>query len=250
MLLRRLYFGQSAQSIRFQSWLLLFDFLVISFFVISPFIEHGAGFLAVDYAIAVFLAIDLAARAWAYGDFRRWIARPLVWADIAVLVSLIAPAFLANLGFLRLLRAYSIVNGATFWRVIGGGRWRDTELSEFVKAATNLGVFVFMMTALVHTGFAGRVPELHSYMESLYFTVTTLTTTGYGDVTLPGFWGRALAIFIMIGGVSLFFRLVQVAMRTPKVRHACAECGLQRHEADAVHCKACGAPLNIPHDND
>lgn len=87
-------------------------------------------------------------------------------------------------------------------------------------------------------------------MDSLYFTVTTLTTTGYGDIVLPGAGGRLLSIVIMIGGVSLFFRLVQVTMRTPKVRFDCKSCGLQRHEADAVHCKACGAPLRISHDND
>jgi voltage-gated potassium channel len=35
-----------------------------------------------------------------------------------------------------------------------------------------------------------------------------------------------------------------------KVRHPCPRCGLQRHEADAVHCKACGMVLNIPDDED
>jgi voltage-gated potassium channel len=249
-LLRVLYFGSTKQSVRFQSWLLVLDAMIIGFFIVSPFLERSSTFLIVDLLIAAFLALDLAARAWAFGDLRRWLSRPIVWADFAVLASLVAPAFLTNLGFLRLLRAYSIVNGTTFWRVLGGGRWRDTQVSEFVKAATNLAVFIFMMTALVHSAFAGRVPALHSYMESLYFTVSTLTTTGFGDITLPGFWGRAVAIFIMIGGVSLFLRLVQVAMRLPKVRQPCERCGLERHEADAVHCKACGALLHIPHDND
>lgn len=248
--LHSLYFGRSKPSIRFQGWLLVFDFILIAFFIASPFLERTPAFLLVDYLIASLLALDLAARAWAYGDLRRWFMRPIVWADIAVLASLVAPAFVSNLGFLRLLRAYSLINGQAFWRVIGGGRWRESELSDLVKASSNLIVFIFMMSALVHSGFAARVPTLHSYMESLYFTVATLTTTGYGDIVLPGFWGRALSIFIMIGGVSLFFRLVQVTIRTPKVRHACPTCGLMRHEADAVHCKACGTQLSIRHDNE
>jgi voltage-gated potassium channel len=249
-LLHHLYFGHSPASIRFQSWMLILDVVIISFFMVSPFLERSRTFLAVDYAIALVLAVDLVARAWAFGDLRRWLKQPIVWADIAVLASLIAPAFLFNLGFLRVLRIYSMVHGPTFWRMLAGGRLRDTAPSEFIKAATDLLVFIFMMTALVHSGFAGRVPVLNSYMESLYFTVTALTTTGFGDVTLPGFWGRALSILIMLGGVSLFFRLIHVAMRAPKVRHPCTQCGLQRHESDAVHCKACGAMLNIPNDND
>ena len=50
----------------------------------------------------------------------------------------------------------------------------------------------------------------------------------------------------MIFGVTLFLRLLQALVRPHKVRYACPVCGLQRHEADAVHCKACGTLLNIP----
>ena len=41
-------------------------------------------------------------------------------------------------------------------------------------------------------------------------------------------------------------RLLQALIRPHKVRHACPACGLQRHDVDAVHCKACGKLLNIP----
>ena len=246
-LLNELYHGHSKPAVRFQAIWLIFDALLIAFFMASPFIERGATFLFIDYAIALVLALDLFARAWAYGSFSRWIARPIVWADFAVLISLVVPVYAANLGFLRILRAYSLVNGNSFWRLVGRNWLR---YSETIKATTNLAVFIFMMTALVHALFAARVPEIRSYMDSLYFTVTSLTTTGYGDIILPGFWGRAISVVTMLGGVSLFFRLIQVAMRVSKVRYPCPSCGLQRHESDAVHCKACGHLLNIPHEND
>lgn len=50
----------------------------------------------------------------------------------------------------------------------------------------------------------------------------------------------------MFFGVTLFLRLAQVLFRPVKVRHPCLHCGLQRHDPDAVHCKACGNLLNIP----
>lgn len=80
----------------------------------------------------------------------------------------------------------------------------------------------------------------------MYFTVTTLTTTGFGDITLKGEVGRLLSILIMVFGVSLFLRLIQTMFRPSKVRFTCQQCGLFLHEADAVHCKHCGAVLNIP----
>jgi voltage-gated potassium channel len=55
----------------------------------------------------------------------------------------------------------------------------------------------------------------------------------------------------MIVGISLFLRFVQAVFRPGgKVRFSCPQCGLQRHDHDAVHCKACGHILAIPNDED
>jgi voltage-gated potassium channel len=93
-------------------------------------------------------------------------------------------------------------------------------------------------------------PEPSNFLDAMYFTITTLTTTGFGDITLQGETGRLLSIIIMIFGVSLFLRLVQTMFRPSKVRYVCPACGLFLHEADAVHCKHCGRVLNIPSDGD
>jgi voltage-gated potassium channel len=50
----------------------------------------------------------------------------------------------------------------------------------------------------------------------------------------------------MIFGVSLFLRMAQILFRPTKVHFECPQCGLSRHEADAVHCKDCGHILRIP----
>jgi voltage-gated potassium channel len=110
----------------------------------------------------------------------------------------------------------------------------------------NLLVFLLVMTALVFETQVGRNDEIGNYADALYFTVTTLTTTGFGDITLHGTYGRLLAVLIMIFGVSLFLRLAQTVFRPGKVHYTCPTCGLNRHDADAVHCKHCGETLNIP----
>ena len=93
--------------------------------------------------------------------------------------------------------------------------WVVPTNEELVVAAVNLVVFVFGMT-------------------------------GFGDITLTGTPGHRLSVIIMIFGVTLFLRLVQVLLRPAKVRYSCPTCGLQRHDRDAVHCKTCGTILNIP----
>ena len=93
--------------------------------------------------------------------------------------------------------------------------------------------------------FAGR-PGIEGYDDAFYFTVTTMTTTAYGDIVLPGVAGKLTSIAVMIVGISLFVRLAQAVFRPNKVTFPCPQCALQRHEPDAVHCKACGHVLQIP----
>lgn len=104
------------------------------------------------------------------------------------------------------------------------------------------------MTSLVYQTQASVNDKITNYVDALYFTVTTLSTTGFGDVTLVGNSGKLLSVVIMIFGISLFLRLVQVVLRPPKAHFPCPTCGLRRHDHDAVHCKACGTVLNIPDD--
>ena len=112
----------------------------------------------------------------------------------------------------------------------------------------NLTIFLFAMTSLVYQTQQRINPDIRNYVDALYFTVTTLSTTGFGDITLVGASGRLLSVVIMIVGISLFLRLVQVVLRPPKAHFPCPTCGLRRHDHDAVHCKACGTVLNIPDD--
>jgi voltage-gated potassium channel len=117
---------------------------------------------------------------------------------------------------------------------------------EALIAGMHLAVFVFVMTALVYETQRSINPKIADYADALYFTVTALTTTGFGDITLEGKFGKLLSVVIMICGVTLFLRLAQALFRPRKVRFPCPSCGLQRHDVDAVHCKACGVVLAIP----
>jgi len=53
-----------------------------------------------------------------------------------------------------------------------------------------------------------------------------------------------LAIVMMIVGVSLFVRMVQVLFRPRRMHHKCPSCGLSEHESDAIYCKRCAMLLN------
>lgn len=243
-MLRLLYHGRSPVAVRFQRAVLIVDLLIILFFIVGPVLRDRPSFLLLDIAVAVLLLADITARALATTDILRWLRQPTTLVDLFVLVTLLLPTLLANYGFLRILRLWTLSNSGFLWR---GLRKRDlAEWEETGRAIVNLLTFLFIVTGFVFTFFAGADTGIAGYIDALYFTVTSVTTTGYGDIVLPGTWGRLVSIVVMIVGISLFVRLAQAMFRPAKVVFPCPQCGLRRHDPDAVHCKACGHVLNIP----
>ena len=243
--LRYLYHGSQPAAVKFRLTVIVIDLAIIGFFLAAPILKNmGWAFYALDYFIAAILVLDLAARAYAYANIKDWLKRPIVWVDLFVLATLLFPAWLFNLGFLRMLRLWTLLNSDFFWRTVGA-RFDDTRVEGIARALANLITFVFVATGFVYATFRGH-DGIAGYVDALYFTVATLTTTGFGDVTLPGPWGRLLSIAVMLVGITLFLRLAQALIRPHKVHFPCDRCGLQNHDPDAVHCKACGKLLCIP----
>jgi voltage-gated potassium channel len=176
----------------------------------------------------------------------RELLRLSTWTDVLAIVSFLAPLTSEGAGFLRVLRTLRILRSYTVLNDLRGKTGAITRNEEMVLAIANMVVFIFVMTAVVYETQHRTNPDIGNYADALYFTVTALTTTGFGDITLPGTTGRMLTVLIMFFGVTLFLRLAQVLFRPNKVRFPCPVCGLQRHDPDAVHCKACGTLLNIP----
>lgn len=246
--IRALYEGQSEAADRFRYGLLIFDLVTIAFLIATSFIQRGAHTEGIDTAIGLVMLADVLARLWISPRPLRDLIHPYGLADIAVVASLLAPWWGEGLAFLRVLRLFRVMHSEQTLRQlrqdIPGFAGRESTM----RAAVNLAMFVFLMTALVYETQSGINAKITNYVDALYFTVTTLSTTGYGDVTLEGNRGKLLSVAIMIFGISLFLRLVQVTLRPPKADHKCPACGLRRHDYDAVHCKACGTIVNIEDD--
>jgi voltage-gated potassium channel len=244
--LRELYLGTGRAAAVFQ-WLLLgFDIVLLGYFTGVALHPLHPTHAAIELGLGVLLALDAAARAVISPRPVHHLLRPAALIDLIVFLSLVVPSVSGNLGFLRVLRSLRILRS---YHVLGLLRRRSPWVhanEEVLRAAVNLGAFVFVVSAVVYVSQSGRNAEIASYVDALYFTVATLTTTGFGDVTLEGDEGRLVSVTIMIAGISLFLRLAQAVFRPGKVRHPCPHCGLQRHDIDAVHCKACGRLLTIP----
>jgi voltage-gated potassium channel len=245
--LRHLYEAATPAAKRFRYVLLALDAVSISWIVAASFLPLSPLVLATDVALGLVLLGEFVLRIAASGQPLRALLAPLALADaIAILSLLLAPFLHGALGFLRVLRTLRLLHSVKLIASLRSDLPFFRRNEDATLAAAQLGVFLFIMTGLVFETQHRSNPHITNYADALYFTVTTLTTTGFGDITLPGVGGRLISVVIMLAGVTLFLRLAQTLVRPVRVNFPCPSCGLSRHEPDAVHCKACGALLNIP----
>ncbi|CUH79058.1 potassium channel family protein [Tropicibacter naphthalenivorans] len=243
--IRELYAGDSDTAHKFRYALLIFDVVTILFVIATSFSHHGPVVETIDAVFGVFILADFAARIWISTNRMRLFTRLTTLADLIALISFLAPLAGEGLGFLRVLRTLRLLHTYQLSERLKEDFPYFRRNQDVVVATLNLFVFIFVMTGVIYATQYPLNPQIQNYADALYFTVTALTTTGFGDITLPGTVGRMISVVVMIAGVTLFLRLVTVLFRPSKVRCECRTCGLILHDIDAVHCKHCGSQMHI-----
>lgn len=244
---RELYFGESPRAHRFRYAMLVLDLVMIFFIISSSFFQDSLAGELLGTLFGILTLLDVGARIMA--SEQGWMAFLEIGnlIDAIVIVSLLAPVSGQNFAFLRFLRSLRLLRSYQTVRRLRQDVPFFRRHQDVILAVVNLLLFTYAMTALVFETQVDHNPEIRNYADALYFTVTALTTTGFGDITMTDTMGRLITVAIMIVGVTLFLRLVQVIIRPSRIPWRCQTCGLSRHENDAIHCRHCGAVLNRPH---
>jgi voltage-gated potassium channel len=247
--IRLLYTGQSQRARRFRYGLIAFDASTIVYFIATATLPATPVIAAINTALGVLILLDISARLWISENRRRELIRIYTLADLIVVVSLLlAPLFIESLMFLRVLRGLRLIHSYHLLRDLRRESLFFRLHEDAILAAVNLFVFIFVTSSLVFVLAFEVDAGPAGYIDALYFTVSTLTTTGFGDITLTTPGGKLLTVFIMVVGVALFLQLARAIFQPSKIKHKCPECGLNRHEPDAIHCKHCGEVLKIETD--
>jgi voltage-gated potassium channel len=89
-----------------------------------------------------------------------------------------------------------------------------------------------------------------SIPKSIYWTIVTITTVGYGDITPQTVLGQIVASLVMLTGYSIiavptgiFTAQMSLEIMRQRQSKACQNCERTSHEEDAAFCRHCGAEL-------
>ncbi len=242
-----LFYSRTPKSRAFNRFLLGLNAAAIFLFFLDPLTGGDLLIHWVEMAFGLVFVVEYGLRYWIAPRKMTFVFSLLSIIDLMVIVSMFAPLMLGDFGFLRVIRALRILRTYRALAELsekGDNTWIRRN-QEVISSAVNLIVFVFIMTDIVYVMQIGFNPHINGYVDALYFTMATLTTTGFGDITPEGDSGKLLSILIMVFGVALFVRLAQSVFRPSKVSYTCPDCGLGRHDPDAIHCKHCGRVVKI-----
>jgi voltage-gated potassium channel len=158
--------------------------------------------------------------------------------------------YLLVIRVLRVLRVFRILKLVEY---VGEGdvliaalRASRRKVLVFIAAVLTITVILGALMYLVEA----RSPGFTSVPRAIYWTIVTITTVGYGDISPQTPLGQTLAAAVMLLGYAIF--AVPTGIVTVELTRAgrarvqqtpCHTCHLTGHDNDALYCKRCGTSL-------
>ncbi|WP_294821291.1 ion transporter [uncultured Flavobacterium sp.] len=219
-------------------------------------IKYGYELAVVEWVVTIFFTFEYIARIiavkrpWHYIFSFYGIVDLL--ATLPKYIGLLFPGtgFLIAIRAIRLLRIFRILKLVHF---VGA----SNQLAAAIKKS-RVKIAVFLFSVIVLCIILGTLmymiegPEsgFTSIPTSIYWTIVTLTTVGFGDITPVTPLGQFLSMLIMILGYGIIAvptGLVTAQFITTKPHEntqVCSNCNADHHRDDARFCYNCANKLN------
>lgn len=155
---------------------------------------------------------------------------------------------------LRLLRLFKILNHPQF---MGQSQHLVKALNASRRKITIFLYFILISTILIGSlmyVIEGEENGFTSIPTSIYWTIVTLTTVGYGDISPATPLGQFIASMVMILGYGIiavptgivtaeFAKSTNPNQKEEPEKNKCGNCGAENHYKNAHFCYHCGYPF-------
>lgn len=221
--------------------------------------DYRAWFWAVEIAAVSVFTVEYLARVWASVESPRYahpvwgrlryMATPLAVFDLLAILPFYLAFVAVDLRALRALRLFRILRLAKLTRYSAAmqalGRVFTAKRYELgVTLAIGLALWLIASTLIYYVEHPAQPDVYTSIPATMWYSVATLTTVGYGDLYPVTGLGRLLGGIISVLGIAMF------ALPTAILGAAFVDEleRVKRDDADETRarCERCGQPLRAP----
>ena len=176
-------------------------------------------------------------------------------AILPTLILMVLPAsfFVYDIRFIQILRVLAVFRIFRFLRFVSNGRMLFGTISQgkinIAQLVFSVVIFFFVYSGIFYFVESPLNPKVNNFGDAFYFIVVAVSTVGFGDIVPVTGVGKLVTVVMIISGIILIpfqaARIFRAWMASDRERKAliCPGCGLDRHDADARYCKACGEAL-------
>ena len=241
-------------------WLIAASVLVVMLETVASVNERfGSEILLAEWTFTVLFSVEyvvrlaVSRRPWRYAS--SFFALVDLLSCLPLYLSLLfgGTKVLAVVRILRLLRMFRIL------KMVHHLQGARVILKGLIGAAPKITVFfsvvLFLCTLLgtllylLEGGEPGT--DFTSIPVSIYYAIVSVTTVGYGDITVTTDLGRLLTSVMILSGFAIIAvptgivvgELGKAERDVNPPRSSCSKCGASRHESDARFCRCCGHSL-------
>ncbi len=170
-----------------------------------------------------------------------------------IIMALPASFFVYDIRFIQILRVLTVFRIFRFLRFVSKSHMLFGTISQgkinIARLVFGIIIFFFVYSGIFYFVESPLNPKVNNFGDAFYFIVVAVSTVGFGDIVPVTGIGKLVTVVMIISGIILIpfqaariFRAWMASDRERKVQ-ICPGCGLDRHDADARYCKACGEAL-------
>lgn len=218
--------------------------------------HYSRWFFWSEWFFTVLFTVEYCVRIYCSPSRWRYIRSYYGIVDLLSILPTYLALFIAGANYLMIIRMLRVLR---VFRVLKLVRYlSEANLLMRSMMAARRKILLFFCTVFVLSTIFGSMMFVvegpangfTSIPKSIYWTIVTITTVGYGDITPQTVLGQIIASFAMLTGYSIIAvptgiltaELATEMQRDRSTRH-CRACGRLGHDLDARHCKFCGASL-------
>ncbi|WP_276495915.1 ion transporter [Pontibacter litorisediminis] len=210
-------------------------------------------FLTLEWFFTIIFTIEYLLRIYSTPRPLKYVFSFFGIVDVLAIIPTYLSLFILGSQYLLVVRVLRLLRIARIFKLtqfINEGQVLSKALrASASKIAVFLGTVLLVVVIIGSLMYLieGRTNGFTSIPKSVYWTIVTLTTVGYGDISPQTPLGQFVASFVMIMGYGIIAvptGIVTVEMsrtdRTAVTAQVCPNCHTEGHHADANYCFNCG----------
>ena len=248
----------------------LFDTVLIGFIVSSILVVildsvfrfdtyANTGFQVLEYLFTAFFTFEYLVRLYCSPNPRQYAFSFFGIVDLLSTLPLYLGFFLQGARYLLIVRSFRLIRVFRVFKLFSFLNEGNLLMQSLWISRAKIGVFfLFVLILNISIGtlmyvVEGNRPDtpFTDIPASIYWSIVTMTTVGYGDITPITGMGRFLSAVVMLFGYTIIAiptGIVSAALfeegRLRKQERSCPHCRKQIDDTDARYCPYCGQLLS------